>query len=311
MLDPRIKVRHVQAFLEASRLGHVGGAARRLHVTQPAVSKAIRELEVILGVQLFERRGRSLVLTAVGRLFQHYAQAGMTALGQAVDSVLLGRVPGEILVRIGALPTVAARLIPHAVGMLLEARPDASIELLHGQNRFLYEQLRAGEIDLVVGRPADGDLMTGLAFEQIYSEHVTMVVRPGHPLLAERPLDPRQILDFRLVMPTVEDIIRPLVDRFLVAHGIGTVRHRLETVSSEFCRSFLRTQDAVWIISFGVVALDLEMGSLVELPLNYEATRGPVGITTRVNVPPSPIALALTEAIRAAAALKIRRAVKD
>ena len=301
MLDPRIKIRHIQAFLEASRLGHVGRAAERLHVTQPAVSKTIHELEASLGVRLFERKGRSLALTAIGRLFQHYAQAGMASLGQAVDSVALGRVPGETMVKVGALPTVAARLIPPAIALLLSERPEANVELLHGQNRFLYERLRSREIDLVVGRPADLDQMTGLGFEQIYSERVTMVVRKNHPLLSQHPLDPKAILTYRVIMPSAEDIIRPSVDRFLLKHGIAALKRRIETVSSEFCRNFLPISDAVWIISQGVVALDLEQGTLAALPLDLEETAGPVGMTVRANEIPSPITLAFMNAIRSAA----------
>ena len=82
MIDGRIKIRHLQCFLETARLGHVGKAAERLCVTQPAVSKTIRELEDILAVQLFERSGRGLILTRVGRLFRQHAQTGVTSLQQ-------------------------------------------------------------------------------------------------------------------------------------------------------------------------------------------------------------------------------------
>src|ERR687898_52020 len=91
VIDARIKIRHLQCFLETARLRHVGRAADRLCVTQPAVSKTIRELEDILAVQLFERSGRGLALTSVGRLFQEYAQTGITSLEQAIDSVVVGR----------------------------------------------------------------------------------------------------------------------------------------------------------------------------------------------------------------------------
>lgn len=76
MIDARIKIRHLQCFLETARLRHVGRAADRLCVTQPAVSKTLRELEDILAVRLFERSGRGLALTSVGRLFQEHAQTG-------------------------------------------------------------------------------------------------------------------------------------------------------------------------------------------------------------------------------------------
>lgn len=298
MIDARIKIRHLQCFLETARLRHVGRAADRLCVTQPAVSKTLRELEDILGVRLFERSGRGLALTSAGRLFQEYAHTGLTSLEQAIDSVSLGRVPGGTVIRIGALPTVAARLIPHAVEQLLKDRPDALVRLLAGHNRYLYERLRSQELDIVVGRVAEPEQMIGLQFEQLYMERLAIVVRPGHSLLDQPRLDLRQILDYPVILPTPEDIIRPSVDRFLIAHGIGAVDRHIETVSSDFSRNFLSTRDAVWIISLGVVALDLAAGALVELPFDLEDTAGPVGMSTRADESAPPVTLAFMAATR-------------
>jgi len=308
VIDARIKIRHLQCFLETARLRHVGRAADRLCVTQPAVSKTIRELEEILAVQLFERSGRGLALTSVGRLFQEYAQTGVTSLEQAIDSVALGRVPGGTVLRVGALPTVAARLIPHAVEQLLSDRPDILVQLLAGHNRYLYERLRSQELDIVVGRTAEPEQMIGLQFEQLYTERLALVVRPGHPLLEHASLDLRQILDYPVIVPTPEDIIRPTVDRFLIAHGIGAVERPIETVSSDFSRNFLASRDAVWIISFGVIALDLAAGALVELPFGLEETAGPVGMTTRADESASAVTLAFMGATRRAAERRVRGA---
>ena len=307
MIDGRIKIRHLQCFLETARLRHVGRAAERLCVTQPAVSKTIRELEEILDVQLFERSGRGLALTPVGRLFQEYAQSGFTSLQQAIDSVSLGRLPGGTALSVGALPTVAARLIPHAVGQLLKDRPDVTVRLLTGHNRYLYDRLRSQELDIVVGRPAEPEQMIGLRFEQLYSERLALVVRPGHPLLDQANLDLRRILDFTVIVPTPEDIIRTTVDHFLIAHGIGAVERHIETVSSEFARGFLGSSDAIWIISYGVVALDLAGGALAELPFEMDETAGPVGMTTRAEETAPAITLAFMNATRSVAASKVRR----
>ena len=309
MIDARIKIRHLQCFLETARLRHVGRAAERLHITQPAVSKAIRELEDVLAVRLFERSGRGLALTSSGHLFQRYAQAGMTALEQAVDGAALDRVRGGTVIQVGALPTVAARLIPHAVEHLLGDRPDAVVRLFAGHNRFLYDRLRGRDLDIVVGRAAEPEQMIGLQFEQLYMERLALVVRPGHPLLG-RPggLELRRVLDHTLILPTPEDIIRPTVDRFLIAHGVGAVERRIETVSSDFSRNFLASRDAVWIISLGVVALDLAAGALVELPFDLDDTAGPVGMTTRADESPPGITLGFMNATRTVAAAWVRNA---
>lgn len=303
MIDARMKIRHLQCFLEVARLGHVGRAADRLAVTQPAVSKTLRELEDILAVRLFARTPRGMTLTPFGDVFRHYAATGVVALEQAIDSVAQGRLRGDTLIRVGALPTVAVRIMPDALQDLTGLWRDATVSLLSGPNRFLLDRLKGRDLDLVVGRLADPEQMTGLAFEQLYSERLALVVRPGHPLLAEggEPFDMRRIDALTVVMPTREDITRPTVERLLIANGVGAVERRVETVSSDFSRAFLKQTDAVWIISHGVAALDIAAGDLVELPADVADTTGPVGMTTRADERPSPAVAAFMGVVRAAA----------
>jgi LysR family pca operon transcriptional activator len=137
---------------------------------------------------------------------------------------------------------------------------------------------------------------------------MAVVVSPGHALLADRPLDPRRIADFEILMPSREDITRPIVDRLLIANGIGGLERRIETVSSDFSRAYLKQTDAVWIISYGVAALDIAAGDLVELPIEVSATLGPVGMTTRADERPTPIAGQFMKATRALAE-RLREAV--
>ncbi|MCS6781046.1 MAG: pca operon transcription factor PcaQ [Geminicoccaceae bacterium] len=304
-LDPRIKIRHLQCFLEVARFGQVGRAAEQLHVTQPAVSKTLKELEQALKTRLFARTPRGLVLTPAGERFHDHAATGIVALQQAVESVRQERALPETSLRIGALPTVAARLLPAAVEELVATRSDAVVDLVSGPNRFLLERLKSRELDLVVGRLADPDSMVGLAFEQLYSECMSVVVRPGHPLLVEPVPEPAAIARFPLLLPGERDITRPLVDRWLLANRVPPPVRRIETVSSDFARAFLARTDAVWIISQGVVARELAAGGLVALPFDTAITAGPVGMTMRAGERPAPI-LALFTAIvrRRAAALR-------
>jgi LysR family pca operon transcriptional activator len=144
--------------------------------------------------------------------------------------------------------------------------------------------------------------MTGLAFEQLYSERLALVVRPGHPLLAQPAFELAAIREHVVLLPGKEDIIRPTVDRLLLAAGIGALERRVETVSGAFGRTFLLGSDAVWFISYGVVALDVAAGRLVELPADMADTLGPVGMTSRAGERPSPAATHLMQAVRAAAA---------
>ena len=105
----------------------------------------------------------------------------MTALREGVDSVRRDGAASGNPIRIGALPTVSARIMPAAMRLFLKEDTGAAIKIVTGENAVLLEQLRIGALDLVVGRLAAPEKMTGFFFEHLYSEQVLFVVRAGHP----------------------------------------------------------------------------------------------------------------------------------
>ncbi len=283
----RIKYRHIMCFIEVTRRNSVMKAADSLGITQPAVSKTIRELEDTLGVALFDRSQRSVRLTPFGSLFLRHASASVAALKEGVDSITQASTSGRLMINIGALPTVAASVMPQAVITYKSEPGAAAVRIVTGPNNLLLEQLRLGDLDLVVGRLAAPDRMQGLSFSYLYSEHIVLVVRPGHPLLADQRIDLRRLPEFPVLLPSAQSIIRPLVDRLLIAAGVGPLIDAVESVSVEFGHAYTRSTDAVWFISQGVVDGDIRRGDLVALAVDTGDTSGPVGFTTRVETPPS------------------------
>lgn len=298
MVEHRIKFRHLQTFLEVARQKSVGRAAEILHVSQPAVTKTIRELETELDAALFEKEGRGIRITRYGEVFLRHAGASIAAIQQGIDSVSRAQKNSGPPVRIGALPTVSARIMPTAIELFLAERTGSPIKIVTGENLVLLDQLRVGVLDLVVGRLAAPELMTGLRFEHLYSEQVDFVVRKGHPLLSTPHFDFARIRDYTVLMPTRGSIIRPFAERFLVAHGIAELPVEIETVSDSFGRAFLRQTDAIWIISEGVVAGALESGEFELLPIDTSETRGSVGLTTRADVESAPALEILMRTVR-------------
>jgi LysR family pca operon transcriptional activator len=154
----------------------------------------------------------------------------------------------------------------------------------------------------VIGRMTEPEAMVGLSFEHLYSERVVMVVRPGHPLLGARPFELPMIETYQTLMPPPDSVIRNLVDRMLLAHGITQLRDEIETVSNAFGRAYVRQTDAIWIISEGVVAVDVAESQLALLPVDTSETTGPVGLTTRTDMVSTLAADSLKQAVRDAAA---------
>jgi LysR family pca operon transcriptional activator len=280
MVD-RIKFRHLQTFMEVARQRSVGKAADVLSVTQPAVTRTIRELEDYLGVTLFEREGRGIRISPFGEVFLRHAGESIAAVQRGAEAIALARKAMGPPLRIGALPTASASLMPDAVAEFLKAGTGSRVTIVTGENRWLLDALRTGELDLVVGRLAAPERMTGLHFEPLYSEEVVFVVRAGHPLTARRSFSMAEIAAHTVLLPTPGAVIRPFVDRLLLTHGIGDLPDVVETVSDSFGRAFIAGHDAIWIISRGIVAADLAAGRLVTLDLDTSETRGAVGLTTR------------------------------
>ena len=298
-IDPRVKLRHIVCFLEVARLKSVVRAADALNMSQPAATKTIQELEEILGVPLFDRSRRSLFLTPAGEQFQRYTASSLSALKQGNDSVRI--TASETMVRVGALPTVSARVLPHAVKHFAETG-QARTRIITGPNDYLLSLLRAGDVDLVIGRMAEPGEIAGLSFEHLYSERVVFSVRAGHPLLALKHFELKAIEPYQVLVPPPGAVILPSVERLLTSHGVTALKDDIETVSNAFGRRYTLNTDAVWIISEGVVADDVAEGHLAILPVDTTETTGPVGLTTRSGETMGYGAQLLVETIRKVAA---------
>jgi LysR family pca operon transcriptional activator len=299
MIDRRIKLRHLQSFVEIARQQSMKKAADALFLSQPTVSKTLKELEAILGTMLMTRSRAGVDLTPQGEIFLRFAEMSVAALRQGLDGIGQMRERSQSRLAIGALPSVAARLLPEAVLRFNALASGTVLSIISGPHGYLVERLRHGALDLVVGRLGDPAGMRDISFTHLYSEHVTFAVRPGHPLLRQPNI--QRLSEWPVIYPERDSAIRPLVERLLIANGVGELPDRVESVSGAFGRVYARRTDAVWIISAGVAALDLAEGRLVELPFETDLTLGPIGLMTRAQQDRSPPARlfqrALTETV--------------
>lgn len=282
-IDSRIKFRHLVCFLEVARQGSLARAADALAVSQPAISKTLRELEDLLEASLFERGKSGSSLTEAGVAFLRYAGPCVQALRDGVNSLRGGEYASST-VRLGVLSTVESLLMPETVRRLHERHPALVISVVTGPSAHLLSQLRVGELDLVVGRMTESPQIQGLAFEHLYSESMTLVARAGHPLVG-RPLPPSALDDWPLVLPLAGTTIRKSADSLLVQSGLGQPRQRLETLSTVLSRRYVLTSEALWIAPLDSVRLDLRSGEMVELPLDVQEPGGSVGVCSNSTLP--------------------------
>jgi LysR family pca operon transcriptional activator len=297
----RIKMRHLSAFVETVRCGSLKAAAERVFLTQPAISKTLKDLESILGVPLLRRDRGGIALTREGAVFRQFAEAALAALSHGLASLDALGAGHATPLRIGALPSVAADLLPDVVLRFGDLSPATPVTIEDGRIGALVERLRAGDLDLVVGRMGHPETMGGLSFTQLYAEQVVFVVAAGHPLATVS--SPAALGQARILYPPQGAAIRPLVDRFAIAQGTGDWPRRIETVSGAFGRAMTPgPAQAVWIISRGVVARDLEAGRMVCLPIDTSTMSGPVGVMARSEEDPTPVVRLFRQALLEACA---------
>ncbi|KMK66423.1 pca operon transcription factor PcaQ [Puniceibacterium sp. IMCC21224] len=280
-------MRHLSAFVETVHSGSLKAAAGRTFLTQPAISKTLKDLEQILAVSLLRRDRGGIELTREGAVFQQFAEQSLAALNHGLASLDALGAGAAIPLRIGALPSVAADLLPDVILGFAELSPATPVTVEDGRIGALVDRLRSGDLDLVIGRMGPPETMNGLSFTQLYTEQVVFAVAADHPL--QGSTDIAALSDWRVLYPPKGAAIRPLVDRFLVARGITDWPKRIETVSEAFGRALtLGPAQAVWTISQGVVARDVAAGRMRTLPIDTAEMAGPVGILARSEEDPTP-----------------------
>jgi len=284
--------------MEVARHGSVSRAAESLHLTQPAVTRTIRELEAICGKPLVAREGRGIRITPHGEVFLRHAGRSVSSARSGIAALEQLELSDATPIRLGALPTVSATIMPEAVAAYLATGTRNRLVVVTGENRVLLDQLRNADLDLVIGRLPAPENMQGLVFEPLYRDKVVFVVAANHPLAGRRQIAVDDMLDFPMMVPPTGSIIRPFVDRLFIEQGFPWPREAVETVSDSFGRAFVRRHRAVWTISRGVVASEIESGEFAVLPIDTDATMGSVGLNMRAETELPPGAEIFTDIVR-------------
>ncbi len=299
MLDPRLKLRHLQALLAIEEQRTVQASAEVLARTPSAVSKSLSEFEAIVGQRLFDRTRRGLLPTRAGERLLGEVRRGLSLLGDAIEQTA-GRAADSGLpaVTLGVLPTAASTLAPSAVEQFQALHPQALVSVHQGTNIDLLARLRRRELDLVIGRLADAPLMFDLSFEPLYEEPLILVAARGHPLEQMRALSIARVFAYPVILPERNTIIRATLDPVLIAGGMATPPRAIETLASAFAIQLVSQSQAVWFCAPGVVARELADGRCICLDIDLASTRRAVGLSARGDAPLSPAAAEMADLLR-------------
>ena len=285
MIDGRIKFRHLQCFLAVARQGSLQKASVTLSITSPAVSKTLKELEDMLGMPLFERGRRGTQMTQQGEIFSTYAAAAVNALQQASDFMGPAKIARNPVIRVGATQGMSVSFVPQVMMAFNRLIPNIQVSVLTGPTRFLVDQLREAEFDLVLCRHLDPEKMVGLSFEYMYSDPLVVVVRPGHPVLeSPSPRSPAQggaSLPYLSILPPKTSANRHAAAPLAMALNIRPAANFIESPSISFGRTYALNSDAIWFVPWCAVREDVKAGDLIRLSPAPQNSDESVGMNAR------------------------------
>lgn len=303
-----LKTRHLVLLVELGRHGSILHAAQAAHLTQPAASKLLGELEDALGVPLFERLPRGVQATRYGEVMIRRAGAALAEMDAAHQEVmeLLSGLSGRVAV--GTVMTPSTSLLPDALRRLKQTHARVQVSVSVDASKPLIQRLRQGELDIVIGRVLDAHTMDELAFEPITDEPHSLIVRAGHPLLSAGEPRLEELARQAWVMPPHGSILRDRLSAVFLSAGLDQPFETIEAVALPVIIPLITDSDMIVALPEELVRPYLDSGQLAVLPVDLNLRMDVYGIVTRKHHQLSPGAEAMLAVLRELVWERYRRA---
>ena len=276
-MSSALRMRHLEVLLAVAAAGSMQRAAHQVHLTQPAISKIVRELETMFGATLFERSKRGVGLTECGRALVDRARYMLNDLERTREEIAaIGKgVVGSL--RIGVLPVVESGLLPTSLLSLRKIAPALRIQIEEGTRPALIGSLRQGELDCVIGRLDVGPSEQDLQIVELVWLPVHLVTRSAHALAGRRKVSLADLVGRQWVLPRSGAPIRSVIDAMFVQAGLAPPLPLVESTSIRLNYELIRTSDMVGVMTADAAAGYAAQRKLALLPINLESHLPAVG----------------------------------
>jgi DNA-binding transcriptional LysR family regulator len=297
----RLRLRHLQLMVALSETESLRRAADELAMTQPAATKALKELEDTIGVSLFVRHARGMEATIFGEAVMRYARVVFEDLDELRDE-LAAIEAGDIgKVRIGAVMAPAPELLTHAIVSLKAAHPRLQISVQIDTSDVLVQALQQDQLDIMLGRIPDGFPALDLSFETLGEEALSIVTRPDHPV-ARATIRPRlaELATYPWIVQTHPSPMRQIIDQTFRESRVAPPVSTVETSSILTTLSLLLDSDMLAVLPTSVAHYYVELGTMAALSTPLRGRLAPYGLILRKNRRIRPATQLVIDAIRAA-----------
>jgi len=292
-----MRLTQIRDFLAIVDAGSIRAAARALRISQPALTKSVRQLEQELGAVLVTRSVRGAMPTEVGRAFLARARAVSADLRRAREEIAQLNGAREGSLAIGSAPGPALGLLPDALVRLRERWPRASIRVADISPPEVLPALRDGSLDLAlsVRMGSLAELPNDCRAEALYLNEAVIIARRDHPLAGARRL--AQLAEAEWIRTGSPGNTSALPDVFRAA-GLPPPRYRVDCASFLAVPELVGRSDLLAVVPWQIAAREELAGRIRRVPVRETMPAREISLLRRADVPPTPIAREFADILR-------------
>lgn len=277
-----MEINQLKHFIAVAKSKNFGRAATELNVTQSALSKSIKRLELFLGASLLERSARGVHLTVFGKGLIHYAESIVNERNRAIALVaaIRGRATGNVV--IGVSRHLSDYILPEAVSRVIKAHPRVWVEVIEGTLDELTEKLMDGAVDFLFVGYKDQKYAPALAYEKLLDSDSIIVANRNHPLAQKASVSRAEVTKARWILPVENSSIFQFHDSLRSEdHDYDPTTLPVFSSSQRFNMALIKIGDFVMISPRHSVQSELKEGVLAEVKGPIRKRHPNIGLVTR------------------------------
>ena len=282
-LTVNLRARHLRLLVAVDDFRNLRQVASNSYITVPAVSKALGEIESALGVKLFERTVNGLRATAYGECVVRQARTVLSHLSQTAEEIKALQTGSAGKVHVGALPTLISTIMPKALALLKRDSPHTNVSISEGRMVSLLQDLRRGDLDMIVGRLPNRADTVGLQEKVLLDAPLKLVTGPRHPLVKRKKVEWRDLDGFPWILPPPGSLLREPIENTLARYGLSIPRNYIETLSTHLIRAYIQINDAIALHTADMLYPYEDVSPIHVLPLDLRLVTRPLGVVWRAD----------------------------
>jgi DNA-binding transcriptional LysR family regulator len=294
----RLKLRDLDILMAIIETGSMGKAAARLNLSQPAVSKAMAELEAAIGVQLLDRSRRGVVPTAYGIALGKRSIAIFNDLRQGIQEIDFLSDPTRGEIRIGTTDPIMRAIVAPVIDRLSRKYPQMFFHVVPGDTATLYRDVAERHIELAICRMI-GRLPDELAAEVLFRDSVAVMAAAKHPLTRRRNLTLADLANEPWVLYPHDSFFGAVIAEIFRANGHEPPRPTVSSLSNLVQDELLATGRFLTVLPSFVLKVPRKYPPLRALPVKLPNPQMPIGLITLKDRMLTPLAQLFIERVRA------------